>query len=272
MNMPLALVELLIGNHEQIATSLKNQAFSYRDKKVSKYDIDLKDGKWQNHVNFLRLHYALRAYRRRWDQAWKPLSRNLKREGQQVLRHSLYNVFDALLECWPHIGAESPSRAILTLPCALKEKVRLDYLSGKISRDVQEQTPSGLLRGDRIWVDVRTDGLTFRQRVYRSTFREFETVAEYSVQMETSKPTGCLGSEMEMFSLVRLLARQTYEDLTLNPGKWVPVASTLKQEHAEARKLVKGLLGGLTRSNVKLLAKYRSVLTDVFDEIQKEML
>jgi hypothetical protein len=269
MNMPLALVELLINNHEQIATSLKNQAFSYRDKTVPEWKVDRTDEKWHHHLAFLSLHYALRAFRRRWDQPWKPLSRNMKREGQQVLQRTLFDVFDGLLECAPHTSASSPARQILELPCVLKETVRLQYLTRRICNDI---SANDFLSGERVWVTVRTDGLTFRRVAYRAEFCEHETVAEYSLQMERSTPAGSLGDELEMFGLVRLLARQTYADLVKNPSRWVPVVSTLRQERADARELLKGLLGGLTRSNVELLAKHRSVLADVFSEIQKETL
>ena len=222
MNMPLALLDLLLVKHEEIATDIKSQAFAVLGKNRPKEGWPADDERRIRHEALMDLHYALRKYRRMWDQPTQPLTRKLSWRAQSYVHASFSVVFDRLLECLPYLSREGPVGSVLKTRGTIARAWHFTYLADTLDRLVARDPLRKLQATDKAHARAVRGGIEFTLHRYFPQVNFSDVVGAYEMAVECGQIGYTISEELAIFQHILDEAGPVYVEVCRNPEMWAP--------------------------------------------------
>lgn len=221
MDMALALHNLLMVRHEDIAADIKSQAFAILGKDRPKERWPATDERRVRHEALMALHYALRKYRRMWDQPTRPLTRKLVL-GESYVRASFLAVCDGLLECLPYMSQEGPVGEVLKVRGKLPRAWHFLYLRDILERIVANDPQKQVEASDKALACAVQGGVRFTLHRFFSQVNFSDVIGQYEVKVEAGRIGFTIAEELSYLQQARDIAGPEFLKVCRNPGMWEP--------------------------------------------------
>lgn len=236
MDMALALHNLLMARHEDIAADIKSQAFALLGKDRPKERWPATDERRVRHEALMGLHYALRKYRRRWDQPTRPLTRKLVL-GESYVRASFLAVCDGLLECLSYLCLDGPVGEVLKVRGTLPRSWHFLYLRDILERVVANDPQKQLEASDKALARAIPGGIRFTLHRFFTQVNFSDVIGQYDVKVDASRIGFTIAEELSYLQQARDVAGPEFLKVCRNPGMWEPREPVFAQKWmAEGRR------------------------------------